>query len=81
MITVTEKRVKEIYKFIEDSYKHIGNIKKDILAVEKEIGLDKIEHVDHIQGSDMEMWRCSKCGEQYVAGEVLVCPKCVKVIK
>ena len=53
----------------------------DILMEEKdslrgEMGLDDIEYVDHVQGTNMDNYRCKLCGKVWCSSEMQVCLKC-----
>jgi hypothetical protein len=44
----------------------------------KRLGHQPCTHVEHIQGTDSEVWRCPQCRETYRCSQRAYCPKCVE---
>lgn len=51
-------------------------IKDEIDEIEKKLGLDEMEWVDHYSGTNCEEWKCVRCGKTYVSPRKALCPVC-----
>lgn len=51
-------------------------IYRESLKVDRELGLADIEHVDHVDGTDSEEFRCKVCRRTFMAKEAAPCAHC-----
>ena len=65
-----------IYTIIDELYEARSNLKSSIDRVEKLIGLDRIQYVDHVQGTDTLEFVCKGCNKTYYGSRKLACPNC-----
>jgi len=75
------KDAEKIFTKIRKTFLLKRKIEKRIEDMEKAIGLDKIEYLGHIQGTNCEEWKCNGCSTVYVSPNKCLCPKCIKKIK
>lgn len=54
----------------------IANLEDEANDIREEIGLNDMEYMDHVQGTNCAEYRCKKCREVWTGAMKLPCPNC-----